>query len=225
MRGASTSGGSRASRQPSHDGGCEQLLEARYSAFGVPSVVNGTGSLAALPFGLAGGLYDADTGLVRFGARDYDARFGRWTHKDPILFDGGQTNLYVYVGNDPVNRSDPFGTFAITLPGFLGTLGGGAIGAAVGGIPGAILGGLITAAIMSVPGDSSSDRACEQSEEDDDSDDKNCDKAYQTDIATCRGISRRRGPSAGERCYASAAQRYGNCLANRPMPPLDTWNN
>jgi RHS repeat-associated protein len=36
------------------------------------------------PFGFAGGLYDPDTGLVRFGARDYDAETGRWTAKDPI---------------------------------------------------------------------------------------------------------------------------------------------
>jgi len=41
--------------------------------------------------------------LVRFGARDYDPSVGRWTSKDPILFDGGQANLYVYVNNDPVN--------------------------------------------------------------------------------------------------------------------------
>ncbi|HET8934091.1 MAG TPA: RHS repeat-associated core domain-containing protein [Polyangiales bacterium] len=34
------------------------------------------------PFGFAGGLYDADTGLVRFGERDYDALTGRWTKKD-----------------------------------------------------------------------------------------------------------------------------------------------
>ena len=27
--------------------------------------------------------------LVRFGARDYDPETGRWTAKDPILFDGG----------------------------------------------------------------------------------------------------------------------------------------
>ena len=61
------------------------------------------------PFGFAGGLYDADTKLVRFGARDYDAETGRWTRKDPVRFSGGDTNLYVYVGNDPVNRRDPRG--------------------------------------------------------------------------------------------------------------------
>jgi RHS repeat-associated protein len=68
----------------------------------------GTG-LDQVPFGFAGGLYDADTLLVRFGARDYDPETGRWTSKDPILFNGGQANLYVYVGNDPVNRADPSG--------------------------------------------------------------------------------------------------------------------
>src|SRR5262249_35654150 len=30
------------------------------------------------PFSFAGGLYDKDTGLVRFGTRDYDAQVGRW---------------------------------------------------------------------------------------------------------------------------------------------------
>ena len=61
------------------------------------------------PFGYAGGLYDPDTRLVRFGARDYDAEVGRWTAKDPIRFAGGDTNLYGYVVNDPVNLIDPLG--------------------------------------------------------------------------------------------------------------------
>lgn len=61
------------------------------------------------PFGFAGGLYDADTGLVRFGARDYDAETGRWTAKDPIGFNGGQANLYAYVGGNPVRYIDPTG--------------------------------------------------------------------------------------------------------------------
>ena len=60
------------------------------------------------PFGFAGGLYDANTGLTRFGARDYDPAVGRWTTKDPIRFGGG-LNLYGYTANDPVNYVDPTG--------------------------------------------------------------------------------------------------------------------
>lgn len=58
------------------------------------------------PFGFAGGLYDKDTKLVRFGVRDYDPELGRWTAKDPIRFRGSDTNLYGYVLNDPVNFVD-----------------------------------------------------------------------------------------------------------------------
>jgi RHS repeat-associated protein len=61
-------------------------------------------------FGFAGGMYDHETGLVRFGARDYDAEVGRWTAKDPIGFNGGDSNLYGYVLNDPINLIDPAGT-------------------------------------------------------------------------------------------------------------------
>ena len=48
---------------------------ANYTAFGEQTVT--TGPADFLPFGFAGGLYDADTGLVRFGARDYDPQVGR----------------------------------------------------------------------------------------------------------------------------------------------------
>jgi len=63
------------------------------------------------PFGFAGGLYDRDTGLVRFGARDYDSYTGRWTVKDPIGFGGGDSSLYNYVGGDPLSFIDPLGLF------------------------------------------------------------------------------------------------------------------
>lgn len=61
------------------------------------------------PFGFAGGLYDRDTGLVRFGARDYDALVGRWTAKDPILFRSESSNVYLYSEADSVNFIDSFG--------------------------------------------------------------------------------------------------------------------
>jgi len=64
------------------------------------------------PFGFAGGLYDLDTKLVRFGARDYDAETGRWTSKDPIGFKGKTTNLYGYVFNNPINFHDATGKIA-----------------------------------------------------------------------------------------------------------------
>jgi RHS repeat-associated protein len=78
---------------------------ANYSAFGT---VTGTG-LDWMPFGFAGGIYDPETLLVRFGARDYDPSVGRWTRKDPIRFGGRQANLYAYVASNPVNRTDPTG--------------------------------------------------------------------------------------------------------------------
>jgi len=69
------------------------------------------------PFGFAGGLYDQDTKFVRFGARDYNPALGRWTAKDPILFAGGDTNLYGYVLTDPVNSTDPSGLNPFTTIG------------------------------------------------------------------------------------------------------------
>jgi RHS repeat-associated protein len=63
------------------------------------------------PFRFAGGLRDRDTGLTRFGARDYDPMTGRWAGKDPRGFGGGAPNLYLYCGVDPVNFIDPFGLY------------------------------------------------------------------------------------------------------------------
>jgi RHS repeat-associated protein len=67
------------------------------------------------PFGFARGLYDHDTRVVRFGARDYDPAVGRWTVKDPILFFGMSPNLYAYTMSDPINLFDPSGLADLTF--------------------------------------------------------------------------------------------------------------
>lgn len=85
------------------DGSTAQRLN--YDEFGVVTADTNPGFQ---PFGFAGGIYDADTGLVRFGARDYAAVTGRWTAKDPSLFKGG-LNLYGYANNDPINFIDVTG--------------------------------------------------------------------------------------------------------------------
>jgi RHS repeat-associated protein len=86
------------------DGSVAERIE--YDEFGVVVLDSSPGWQ---PFGFAGGLYDPDTGLTRFGERDYEPTTGRWTAKDPISFGGGNTNLYSYVFADPLNLLDIFG--------------------------------------------------------------------------------------------------------------------
>jgi len=61
------------------------------------------------PFGFAGGILDAHTGLTRFGARDYDPRVGRWTAKDAAGLGAAAGMMFVYAMNDPVNLIDRTG--------------------------------------------------------------------------------------------------------------------
>ncbi|MEO8133744.1 MAG: RHS repeat-associated core domain-containing protein, partial [Betaproteobacteria bacterium] len=86
-------------------GAVVRVLE--FDAFG--NVTADSNPAFELPIGFAGGLADGTTGLLRFGMRDYDPAAGRWTARDPALFDGAQANLYAYVNNNPVNLVDPLG--------------------------------------------------------------------------------------------------------------------
>jgi RHS repeat-associated protein len=83
----------------------------QYDSFG--NILEDTNPSFTMPFGFACGLHDRDTGLVRFGYRDYDPEVGRWLAKDPIGFGGGDTDLYGYVLNDPVNFVDLIGLFSL----------------------------------------------------------------------------------------------------------------
>ncbi|HZH98977.1 MAG TPA: RHS repeat-associated core domain-containing protein, partial [Fimbriimonadaceae bacterium] len=53
-------------------------------------------------------------GLYMMGARVFDSDAGRFLSPDPIGLAGGQSNLYSYVGNSPVVRSDPAGLCGTT---------------------------------------------------------------------------------------------------------------
>jgi len=83
------------------------VKEITYDTYG--NMLTDSNPSFTIPFGFAGGLYDADTKLTRFGYRDYDAYTGKWTAKDPIGFSGGDSNLYGYVLGDPVGGFDPDG--------------------------------------------------------------------------------------------------------------------
>jgi len=123
----------------SADGSIVQRID--YDEFG--NIINDTNP-GFQPFGFAGGLYDQDTGLTRFGARDYDAETGRWTAKDPIRFQGGDTNLYGYALGDPINLIDPSGRmFNLAAAGA-----GAVLGAAFGAANAAISGGDVLAGTL-----------------------------------------------------------------------------
>ena len=93
------------------DGAGNVVKRIDYDSFG--NIIDDTNPSFDMPFGFAGGLHDKDTGLIRFGYRDYDPDIGRWTAKDPILFAGGDTDLFGYVLNNPVNMIDPYGLYSL----------------------------------------------------------------------------------------------------------------
>ncbi|SKA97990.1 RHS repeat-associated core domain-containing protein [Paucidesulfovibrio gracilis DSM 16080] len=83
------------------------VKEILYDAFG--NVLHDGNPCLCSPFGFAGGLHDPDTGLVRFGWRDYDPDTGRFTAQDPMGAAGGDPDWYGYCLDDPVNGVDPWG--------------------------------------------------------------------------------------------------------------------
>jgi RHS repeat-associated protein len=120
-----------------------------YDSFG--NIISDSDPSFEVPFGFDGGLHDQDTGLVRFGYRDYDPDTGRWTAKDPIFFTGGDTDLYGYCLNNPINFIDPTGQFGIA--GFAVGIAAGAYGGFVGGMAsGNVATGIISGIVGGVAG-------------------------------------------------------------------------
>jgi RHS repeat-associated protein len=77
-----------------------------YDSYGRILSQSGT---ARSPYSFTGREYDAESGLYYYRGRYYDPQVGRFISEDPLGFAAGDTNLYAYVGNNPINFSDPLG--------------------------------------------------------------------------------------------------------------------
>jgi RHS repeat-associated protein len=117
------------------DSGSGALAKSGYQSFGEnPTLTSGTFRYTARRFDPeTAGSTSQPSGLYYYRARMYSPTWGRFLQPDPIGYAAGP-NLYAYVGNDPLNGTDPNGTDPF-------------IGATVGGIAGAYYGvvGAITA--------------------------------------------------------------------------------
>jgi RHS repeat-associated protein len=113
------------------------VAQYSYTPFGERTKITGSGPDA--DFGFAGMYHHARSGLNLTLFRAYDSRLARWLSRDPLGESMG-TNLYAYVGNNPVVFIDPLGLYAtLGEAGLVGTQ----VARTLTGITGTEVGGLI----------------------------------------------------------------------------------
>jgi RHS repeat-associated protein len=99
-----------------------------YDSYGQRTKLSGA---LDVDFGYTGHYFDAPSGLNLTLYRAYNPALGRWLSRDPIGEAGG-VNLYGYVENGPLNKSDPLGLDYILLNRSYGFHGFGHSGSLVG---------------------------------------------------------------------------------------------
>jgi RHS repeat-associated protein len=107
-------------------------LTAQYEYGPFGEVIRATGSAAEMnPYRFSTKYQDDETGLLYYGYRYYQPVTGRWPNRDPLHELGHQTlvskrsnrirpadgNLYLFVDNDPLSKTDPDGRSPIIVGG------------------------------------------------------------------------------------------------------------
>ena len=86
-----------------------------YSVYGETRISDSDGNrlnkFVENPYAYTSREYEVETGDYFYRARYYNPQTGRFLSEDPIHFDGGDLNLFRYIGNNPVNERDPEGEF------------------------------------------------------------------------------------------------------------------
>ncbi len=124
------------------------------------------------PFTFVGGrgVIAQDDGLYLMRARHYSPELGRFLTRDPSYLSGGDSNLYRYVGNDPIHRVDPSGRElyceAIVVAFEIDCV---FVSAAVGVVSGVLPG--VGVGLLCIPGSRIVNWVCEEINDDDDDDD------------------------------------------------------
>lgn len=92
-----------------------QTLQTAYTYDPYGNIVTNSPDNVVQPYRFQG-QYQDSTGLYDIGERYYDPTTGRWTQPDPDqdVTSPGQSNAYAFVGDDPINSTDPSGTYTVS---------------------------------------------------------------------------------------------------------------
>jgi RHS repeat-associated protein len=97
-----------------HQGSVVAVSDVSGNSLGIDSYseygIKGASNIGRFQY--TGQIYLAEVGLNYYKARMYSARWGRFLQVDPVGYKD-DINLYTYVGNDPLDKTDPSGTYAV----------------------------------------------------------------------------------------------------------------